>query len=162
MFGANGILNRACLSSVTGGTKKKYVYTAIIKKRSEERTLGGNMKTRWLILALIGCLICSPLGSIAQDSDFHTATIVSVEKLSATPTGTHRTDAPLASNVTEYNLGIQLNGRVYTCRAKTHGDLPTLTQGKEIQAKVDGKVMSAKMAQGQIERFSIIASKNEN
>jgi len=120
------------------------------------------MKTLWLTLLLISCVVCSSLTSGAQDSDFQTGKILSVEKGSpSTTSSAHRTDAPLPSNVTEYSLAIQLNGRVYTCRAQTHSGLSDWTQGQEIQAKVEGKVMSIKRPHGEVERFPITASKND-
>ena len=119
------------------------------------------MKASSLTLLLIGFMAFSLSRSLAQDSDFQAATIVSVEKLPSTPASTQSaSDAPLASNVNQYNLGVQLNGKVYSCRIQVHGDNHTWTEGKEIQAKVEGKVMNVKMPHGKIERFAILGSKN--
>jgi len=121
------------------------------------------MKASSLTLLLIGFMAFSLSRSLAQDTDFQAATIVSVEKLPSTAARNQSaSDAPLASNMNEYNLGIQLNGKVYSCRILVHGDNHTWTDGKEIQAKVEGKVMKVKMPHGDIARLKIVSSKSGN
>ena len=116
------------------------------------------MRLTWLLLLLLAVTVCIPASLSAQSSDFTTGTIVAVETVPGTSApSSGGTDAPLASDVTRYDLSIQLGDSIYVCRAKTSSayDL-TWAKGKEVQAKVKGNVMSVKRANGKITKLSIL------
>jgi hypothetical protein len=117
-----------------------------------------NMRMSWLSLCLLALTVCVSAGALAQSSDFQTGKIVDVETLapSSTP-NSGGTDAPVASDVSRYNLSIQLGDSVYVCRAKTMSafDL-TWAKGKEVPAKVKGNVMYVKRANGKVTKLSIL------
>jgi hypothetical protein len=116
------------------------------------------MRKSWLSVCLLALTICVSASALAESSDFQTGKIVDVETLapSSTPSS-GGTDAPLASDVSRYNVSIQLADSVYVCRAKTSSafDL-TWAKGKEIPAKVKGNVMQVKRANGKVTKLSIL------
>jgi hypothetical protein len=115
-----------------------------------------------LALFALACIAVSPAICNSQTADYQTGKIISVEKLD-TAGSSGGVDAPVASNTAHYNLGIQLGDTLYTCRAKTSGDIDLgWVQGKEVQAKADGKVMYVKRVNGKIARLSIVSSKKSN
>jgi len=121
------------------------------------------MKILTILLGTLAYTVFSPCLSTAQTSDYQTGKIVSVEKVSGTQSPSTGTDAPLTTGVKAYNLGIQLNDTLYTCRAKTSSDMDLdWTNGKEIQAMAKGKAMYVKRGNGKIAKLSIISSKKEN
>jgi hypothetical protein len=113
-----------------------------------------------LAFVVLVCVVSSPFICKAQGTDFQTGKIVTVEKLpGGTSTGSG-TDAPIASDTNRYNLSIQLGDTVYICRVKVSGAIDLdWVQGKDIQAKVDGKVMRVKKANGKVVKLSITGSK---
>ena len=114
------------------------------------------MRLMGLSLSLLALTFCMPANSVAQSDDFATATVVEVNTLPTTGSGSGG-DAPLASDVTRYDLKIQLGDSVYVCRAKTSSSLDlSWAKGKEIQAKVKGSVMYIKRANGKISKLSIV------
>jgi hypothetical protein len=117
-----------------------------------------NMRMSWLALCLLALIVCVSAGGLAQSSDFQTGKIVDVETLApSSPPSSGGTDAPVASDVSRYNVSIQLGDSVYVCRAKTMSafDL-TWAKGKEIPAKVKGNVMYVKRANGKVTKLSIL------
>ena len=115
-----------------------------------------------ITLLVVVCIVCSLTGT-AQSSDYQTEKILAVEKLPAAASPTSGTDAPLTADVDRDNLSIQMGDAVYICRAKVPGwiDLDWI-QGKEIQGKVDSKVMSIKRANGKVTKLSIVSSKKND
>jgi hypothetical protein len=116
------------------------------------------MRKSSLSLCLLALTICVSASALAESSDFQTGKIVDVETLapSSTPSS-GGTDAPVASDVSRYNVSIQLGDSVYVCRAKSSSafDL-TWAKGKEIPAKVKGNVMQVKRANGKVTKLSIL------
>ena len=115
-----------------------------------------------ITLLVVVCIVSSLTGT-AQGSDYQTGKILAVEKLPAAASSMSGTDAPLTADVDRYNLSIQMGDTVYICRAKVPGwiDLDWI-QGKEIQGKVDSKVMSIKRANGKVTKLSILSSKKND
>ena len=116
------------------------------------------MRLTWLLLLVLAVTVCTPASSLAQSSDYATGTIVAVETAASTSApASGGTDAPLASDVTRYDLSIQLGDSIYVCRAKTSSayDL-TWAKGKEVQAKTKGNVMYIKRANGKVTKLSIL------
>ena len=108
--------------------------------------------------SLLAVIVCVSATALAQLSDFQTATIVDVETLSPESTpSSGGTDAPVASDVNRYNLSIQLGDSIYVCRVKSSSayDL-NWAKGKEVPAKVKGKLMYVKRADGRVVKLSIL------
>jgi hypothetical protein len=107
------------------------------------------MRKSWLSLCLLALTICVSGSALAESSDFQTGKIIDVETLAPSSTPSGGTDAPVASDVSRYNVSIQLADSVYVCRAKTSSafDL-TWAKGKDVPAKVKGNVMYVKRANG--------------
>jgi hypothetical protein len=117
------------------------------------------MKAAITFLVVV-CIVCSPFARTAQGSDYQTGKIVAVEKLPSSASPATGTDAPLSAETVRYNLSIQVGNTIYTCRAKVAGDSDLdWTQGKEIQARVNGKAMYIKRANGKTTKLSIVGSK---
>src|SRR5215831_4808297 len=109
---------------------------------------------RVLRLPLGVLLICVAAGAFAQNDDFQPGKILSVETVdsSAAKGGT---DAQPAPDVQKHNLQIELSGTIYVCRAETAKDFDlSWAQGKEVQARVKGKTMQVKRANGKIVKLS--------
>lgn len=68
-------------------------------------------------------------------------------------------DAPLQAEVTTYHISIQLGGKVYVCRyhSGAENDL-TWIEGKEVQARVNGKVLYVKKTNGKEAKGSILST----
>ena len=115
------------------------------------------MRKSWLSLCLLALTICVSGSALAESSDFQTGKIIDVETLAPSSTPSGGTDAPVASDVSRYNVSIQLADSVYVCRAKTSSafDL-TWAKGKDVPAKVKGNVMYVKRANGKVSKLSIL------
>jgi hypothetical protein len=114
-----------------------------------------------LVFALLLSLVASSALAFAQASDFQTGKVVAVDKVeSAAPSG-GGTDAPVPANKQRYNVRIQLGDMVYVCRVETiqESDLQEWAQGRDVQAKVQGKTMFVKRVTGRIVKFPIVSSK---
>jgi hypothetical protein len=111
------------------------------------------------LLPMAALLICVATVSSAQNTDFQTGKIVSVETIdSSAPTG--GTDAPTAANRQKHNLSIELGGTTYVCRVETSKDYDlSWSQGKEVQVRVKGKRMDVKRANGKVVKLSILNTK---
>jgi hypothetical protein len=116
------------------------------------------MKSMFL-LPMVALLIFIAAVSSAQNTDFQTGTIVSVETIdSSAPTG--GTDAPPAANRQKHNLSITLGGTIYVCRVETSKDYDLgWAQGKEVQVRVKGKTMDVKRENGKVVKLSILSRK---
>jgi hypothetical protein len=116
------------------------------------------MKSMFL-LPMVALLICVAALSSAQNADFQTGKIVSVETIDS---GAHTggTDAPTAANRQKHNLSIELGGTVYVCRVETIKDYDLgWAQGKEVQVRVKGKTMDVKRENGKVVKLSILSTK---
>jgi hypothetical protein len=111
------------------------------------------------LLPMAALLICVATVSSAQNTDFQTGKIVSVETIdSAAPTG--GTDAPTTANRQKHNLSIELRGTIYVCRVETSKDYDLgWAQGKEVQVRVKGKTMDVKRENGKVVKLSILSTK---
>lgn len=115
------------------------------------------------IVLLVACVALSPLLCNAQASDYQSGKIIAVEKLPAAHTANTGTDAPLSAETDRYDLTIQIGDTLYTCRAKTPAESHMdWVQGKDIQAKVSGKSMSVKRANGKTTKLAIVETKRAN
>ena len=109
-------------------------------------------------LTIILTLLAGAVLLFAQDADFQTGKIVSVQKASSGPS-TGGTDAPTTQNRQRYKVSIQSNDTVYVCRADTTEDMDLeWAQGKEAPVRVKGKTLELKRANGKIVRLSILST----
>jgi len=114
---------------------------------------------RIFVLPIFTLLICTAAVSSAQNADFQSGKIVSVETIdsSAAKSGT---DAPTPANVQKHDVSIDLGGTIYVCRAETPKDFDlSWAQGKDVQARVKGKTMYVKRENGKIAKLSILRTK---
>jgi hypothetical protein len=122
----------------------------------------GNFEGEFMKSSLLICLglLIWGLGiGFAQDSDFQTGKVVAVEKVASSST-TGGSDAPVAPNKQKYNLSIQLNDMVYLCRGATPQDMDLdWAKGKEVSAKVKGKTLSVRRANGTVVTLSVLSTK---
>ena len=113
------------------------------------------MKNLWLIVALLGAA-CVVAGAQSQTPQYQDGKIIAVEKLPA-PASTGGTDAPMASQVEEYKISIQVGDTVYVCRYTSHSDQDlSWTKGKDVQVRIKGKTLYAKKATGKDAMASIL------
>jgi hypothetical protein len=109
------------------------------------------------LLPMVALLICIAAVSSAQNTDFQTGKIVSVETIDSSATG--GTDAPTAANRQKHNLSIELGGTIYVC-VETSKDYDLgWAQGKEVQVRVKGKTMDVKRENGKVVKVSILSTK---
>jgi len=110
-------------------------------------------------LPIFSLLICTATVSSAQNTDFQSGKIVSVETIdsSASKGGT---DAPTPPNLQKHDVSIELGGTIYVCRAETPKDFDlSWAQGKDVQARVKGKAMYVKRENGKVAKLSILRTK---
>ena len=114
---------------------------------------------RVAFLSIVALLICSAAVSSAQNTDFQTGKIVSVETIDSSA---HKggTDAATAANLQKHNVTIELGGTIYVCRAEEMKDFDLgFAQGKEVQVRVKGKAMIVKRQNGKVVKLSILSTK---
>ncbi|MGC2193372.1 MAG: hypothetical protein WA628_01765 [Terriglobales bacterium] len=90
--------------------------------------------------------------------EYQVGKIVKVERRqSRGPSG--GTDAPLTSEVVPYRISIRLGDNIYVCGYQTgpERDL-SWTEGKDVEARVSGKVMYVKKANGKEAKGSILST----
>jgi hypothetical protein len=114
------------------------------------------MKVRVVGTVFLCLTLLSGIGFAAHE--YQAGKIIKVEKHQS-PTASGGTDAPLNAEVETYNISIQLGEKVYTCRYQTHpGDDISWIEGKDVQARVGGKVMYVKKATGKEAKGSILST----
>jgi hypothetical protein len=115
------------------------------------------MKVR-VVCAVFLCLALLSAISSAATHQYQAGKIVKVEKReSHSPSG--GTDAPLKAEAATYHISIQLGDKVYVCSYHTHPDLDiSWTEGKDVEARVKGKVMYVKKANGKEAKGSILST----
>lgn len=115
------------------------------------------MKVR-TISALFVCLALLSAVSLAAAREYQTGKIIKVEKReSHAPSG--GTDAPTTAEATTYHISIQLGDKVYVCRYQAGPDSDlTWVEGKDVQARVSGKALYVKKANGKETKGSILST----
>jgi hypothetical protein len=69
------------------------------------------------------------------------------------------TDAPATSEVSSYHVSIQLGDKVYVCNYDTHSDRDiSWAEGKDVEARVKGKVVYVKNANGKEVKGAILST----
>jgi hypothetical protein len=108
-------------------------------------------------VALCLALLCGVCLAVAHQ--YQAGKIVKVEKQESRSSSTGGTDAPLKGAVATYRISIQLGEQVYICRYQADPELDlSWVEGKEVQARVGGKAMYVKRANGKEARGSIVST----
>ena len=115
------------------------------------------MKIRSVYAVFLCLAVVSGIG-FAATHEYQAGKIVKVEKLqSHAPSGGN--DAPLTAEVVSYRISIRLGDNVYVCSYHSVPDLDLAwVEGKEVEARVKGKVMYVKKANGKEAKGSILST----
>jgi hypothetical protein len=101
---------------------------------------------------------CYPPSAFAAGHKYQAGKIVRVEKQESHASSGH-TDTPLKAEVATYRVSTQLGGKVYVCRCQTYPDAEiSWIEGKDVQARVSGKVMYVKRATGKETKGAIVST----
>jgi hypothetical protein len=113
------------------------------------------MKKAWLAVSLV-CAVCLPVIAHSQTPQYQDGKIIAVKKLPSHDSAGH-TDTPMASEVDDYEISIQVGDTVYVCRYVAHSDQDlSWTHGKEGKVRIKGKTMYVKRATGRETQASIL------
>ena len=114
------------------------------------------MKVRTVCTVFLCVALMSGVG-FATSRQYQSGKIIKAEKQeSHSPSG--GTDAPLTAEVTTLKVSIQLGDKVYVCRYKTHlDDDGSWLEGKDVQARISGKTMYVKRANGKEANGAIVS-----
>ena len=114
------------------------------------------MQRRTICSAFLALVLLSGVGFSAND--YQSGKIVKVDKQESRAT-TGGTDAPSKAEIATYRVSIQLGDKIYVCRYQTDPDAElSWIVGKDIQARVSGKVMYVKKVTGKEVKGSILST----
>jgi hypothetical protein len=117
----------------------------------------ASMTVRAVCPLFLGLALLSAIG-FAAGHKYQAGKIVKVEKQESHASSWH-TDAPLKAEVATYRVSIQLGDKVYVCRYQTDPDAEiSWIEGKDVQARVSGKVMYVKKATGKEAKGAILST----
>jgi len=110
------------------------------------------------VVCAVFCLTLLAAVSFAAGHEYQVGKVVKVEKQESTASS-GGTDAPSKAGVATYRISIQLGDKVYVCRyqADQDDDL-SWTNGRDFQARVSGKTMYVKKANGKETKASILSA----
>lgn len=106
------------------------------------------MRTRFAV-AIVVSLACLTAPALAQaPKTYQPGKIVSIKKRPAPPSHTPAgTEGQLAAETDSYDVKVSLGSNVYDCRySAAHGAYVEWAEGKDVQARVKGKVLYIKKA----------------
>lgn len=115
------------------------------------------MRIRAVCAVFVSLAVLFGVG-FAAAHEYQVGKIVKVEKRqSRGPSG--GTDAPLTSEVVPYRISIRLGDKIYVCGYQTGSERDlSWTEGKDVEARVSGKVMYVKKANGKEAKGSILST----
>ena len=115
------------------------------------------MKLRAIYIGFLCLTFLSALG-FAADHEYQTGKIIKVEQQDSR-SSSGGTDATLKAAVSTYRISLQLGDKVYVVQYKTdpENDI-SWAEGKEVQARVSGKVIYVKKVTGKEVRGSILST----
>jgi hypothetical protein len=97
--------------------------------------------------------------AVAEQQQYQTGKIVKVERQQSSGSNTSSMDVPVKAETASYRISILLDGKTYVCLYRTDSERDlSWTEGKEVQARVKGKVMYAKTAGGKQVKGTIVSS----
>jgi len=115
------------------------------------------MKVRSVCVAIL-CLTLLSGAAVAAAQEYQTGKVVKVEKQESRAVS-GGTDAPSKAEVATYHISIQLGDKVYVCQYKTDRDNElSWVEGKDVQARVHGKAMYVKKANGKEAKGPILST----
>jgi hypothetical protein len=109
---------------------------------------------------LLLCAMCSPLfaQSESKTDQYQTGKIISVDNRPVEQ-GNPSNNPPLASNVANHDISIQVGDTIYAATFQTGKDYDlSWLRDKDIQVKIKGKVMSIKRVMGPDTTISITST----
>jgi hypothetical protein len=107
------------------------------------------MKRFWICCLLVA-VVYLPIFGQSKGEQYQTGKIIAVDKL-PDQKSQGSTDAPLQSDVHDYDLSIQVGDTVYVCRYHlAAGKDASWLEDKEEQVRIKGKVMYIKRADGEL------------
>jgi hypothetical protein len=111
-----------------------------------------------IVCAASLCLVLFSAHGFAAAQEYQAGKIVKVEK-QASHASSGGTDAALKAEAATYHISIQIGDKVYVCRYQTgpENDI-TWIEGKDVQARVRGKAMYVKKANGKEAKGSILST----
>jgi hypothetical protein len=113
------------------------------------------------VLSVYAVFLCLALlcgTGFAAAHEYQTGKIVKVEKQESRASS-GGTDASAKAAVATYQVSIQLGDKVYVCRYQTDTDNDiSWVEGKDVQARVSGKAVYVKKANGKEARGSILST----
>ena len=114
------------------------------------------MKVRTVCTVLFCVAMISGVG-LATPRQYQSGKIIKVEKQES-HSPSEGTDAPLKAQVTTLHVFIQLGDKVYVCQYKTHFEEDgSWLEGKDVQARVSGRTMYVKKANGKEANAAILS-----
>jgi len=115
------------------------------------------MKVRSVCAAFL-CLALLSGVSFSTAHEYQAGKIVKVEKQESRASS-GGTDAPAKAQVTTYRISIQLGDKIYVCQYKTDPDNElSWIEGRDVQARVNGKAMYVKKASGKEAKGPILST----
>ena len=124
-------------------------------ENQEKSNLGEAMKNCWIGYFLV-LVMCIPALAQSQ-AGYQSGKIIKVTKLEDTSRGISGTDAQAKTEIHNYKVSVQIGDSVYVARYQsTDEDLASFAEGKDVQARVDGKVLRVRKANGKDAKGSII------
>lgn len=113
------------------------------------------MKVRTISIFAVLLSLIFAVQAFSQNG-FQTGKIVSVDKRAVESSSRH-TDSPSHVQHDTYDIGIQVNGKVYNCVYHSHPDIdPSWAVGKDVQVRLSGsKAIYVRRSSGHQEKLSI-------
>jgi hypothetical protein len=115
------------------------------------------MKIR-TVYTIFVCLALLTAVTFAAAHEYQTARVIKVERQESQsqPGGS---DAPTQTMVARHHVSIQIGDKVYRCSYDTHSDNDiSWIEGKEVEARVSGKVLYVKKPNGKEEKGTILGT----
>lgn len=117
---------------------------------------------KYAVAVCLVCLVAVAQGYTQEKSDFQKGKIVTVKKLTGTPSSTTSTgsDAQLRAAQYKYIVSVQVADKVYDLQVESvAAELQELLrEGAEVDIKVDKRTAQVKDSLGRITDFPIVAT----
>jgi hypothetical protein len=115
------------------------------------------MKVRVVCTVLL-CLALLSAAGFAAAHEYQAGKVVKVEKQESRAPS-RGTDAPMKAEVASYHVSIQLGDKVYVCNYDTYSEQDiSWVEGKAVEARVSGKVVYVKKANGKEAKGAILST----
>jgi hypothetical protein len=110
-----------------------------------------------VVCAAFLCLTLLSAPGFAAAHQYQAGKIVKVEKQES-HSHSGGTDAAMVAEIASYHVSIQLGDKVYVCNYDTHSEHDiSWVEGKDVEARVSGKVVYVKKANGKEANGAILS-----